>query len=326
MTQPKISRRECSFAFLSLLTFLIVSACGHSQQETDPKTTPATAKRTVQHPFGETQIPITPERIVLLIPGGVLDNLLALGVKPIGMGVFKNRDYQIPPYLADQAIGIESVGNFVQPNLETILQLQPDLIIISNFQKRLYPKLSQIAPTVAVSLAAQTWKNNFLSLAKFVNRVNVAEKLIVQYEERINELKTAMNREKKNPKVSVLRVRFDGIFLYVKSSLIGQILEEANIERPASQDVFLEDSPRIAISLEELEKADGDVMFVYGLEFKGTEEAFAKLQSHPLWQKLNVVQNDRVYVVPDTYWSFPGIQGIDLLLDDLFKYVIQKPS
>ena len=66
-------------------------------------------------------------------------------------------------------------------------------------------------------------------------------------------------------------------------------------------------------------------MFVYGLEFTGTEVAFEQLQANPLWQELNAVENERVYVVPDSYWSFPGIQGLDLLLDDFFKYLVDKP-
>ncbi len=67
-------------------------------------------------------------------------------------------------------------------------------------------------------------------------------------------------------------------------------------------------------------------MFVYGLEFRGTEAAFDQLQANPLWQELSAVQNDQVYVVPDSYWSFPGIQGLDLLLDDLFQYLINEPT
>lgn len=323
------SQRRLVWLFLlGVFAFAAVSACGVS-----PPANVETAEvessgpqRTVQHALGETQIPVTPERIVLLVPGPALDNLLALEVEPVGMSIFTNREYEVPPYLAEQVNDIEPVGDFVQPNLERILQLQPDLIIIADFQEKIYPRLSQIAPTVAIKMEAQTWKADFLAIADLVNRTEAAQQLLDQYEQRIDAFKTAMDNQSRDPEVSVVRIRADGIFLYVKSSLIGQVLESADVRRPPAQDVALEESPRLSISLEELEKADGDVIFVYGLEFRGTKEAFVQLQGNPLWQKLDAVQNDRVYVVPDSYWSFPGIQGLDLLLDDLFKYLVSEPA
>lgn len=328
LPQIKHLRRSISLILLGVMALVVVAACGGAPQTTSGEAADvevANATRTIQHALGEAQIPIAPERVILLVPGAPLDNLLALGVQPIGIGIFTNRDYEVPPYLTEQIAEIESVGNFVQPNLEKIVQLQPDLIIVADFQKSIYPRLSSIAPTVALKMDAQTWQENFLTMADLVNRTEAAQQLLSQYEQRADEFKAAMDNQPRDPEVSVVRVRVDGIFLYVKSSLIGQVLAELDIKRPPAQDVFLEDSPRLSLSLEELEKADGDVMFVYGLEFRGTKERFAQLQTNPLWQELDAVKNDQMYVVPDAYWSFPGIQGLNLLLDDLFKYLVNEP-
>lgn len=328
LTGTRSRRRLMALLLLNLFSFVVVAACSGSPSPSNEDTTnlaPASSQRTIQHALGETQIPIAPERIILLAPGPALDNLLALEVKPIGISIFTNRAYEVPPYLAEQVTDIESVGDFARPNMERIVQLQPDLIIMADFQERIYLRLSQLAPTVAVKMEAQTWKEDFLAIADLVNRIETAQHLLEQYEQRIDEFKAALDNQPQDPEVSVLRIRADGIFPYVKSSLVGQVLEEAGVKRPPAQDVFLEDSPRLSISLEELEKADGDVMFVYGLEFTGTEVAFEQLQANPLWQELNAVENERVYVVPDSYWSFPGIQGLDLLLDDFFKYLVDKP-
>ncbi|MBE9101807.1 ABC transporter substrate-binding protein [Vacuolonema iberomarrocanum] len=318
-------RRLVSLFLLSIATVMVISACSGAAPPTSVEAdnpTSASPTRTVQHALGETQIPIAPERIVLLAPGPALDNLLALEVEPIGIGVFTNRSYDVPPYLAEQVANIASVGDLTRPNAERILELEPDLIIIADFQERMYSRLSQVAPTVAMKMEAQTWKDDFLAIADLVNRTEAAQQLLDQYEQRISEFKIALASQPQEPEVSVVRVRADGIFAYVKSSLVGQILEEAGVKRPPAQDVFLDDGPRFQISLEELEKADGDVMFVYGLEFRDTEAMFSQLQANPLWQQLDAVESDRVHVVPDSYWSFPGIQGLDLLLDDLFSYLI----
>lgn len=325
LTGTRSWRRLVSLFLLGIAAVMIISACsglGPTASVDTDNPTSASLTRTVQHALGEAQIPIAPERIVLLAPGPALDNFLALEVDPIGIGVFTNRSYDVPPYLAEQVADIASVGDLTRPNAERILGLQPDLIIIADFQRRMYSRLAQIAPTVVMNMEAQTWKDDFLAIADLVNRTEAAQQLLTQYQQRVSEFKTALASQPQAPEVSVVRVRADGIFAYVKSSLVGHVLEEAGVKRPPAQDVFLDDGPRFQISLEELEKADGDVMFVYGLEFRDTEAMFAQLQANPLWQQLDAVQSDRVHVVPDSYWSFPGIQGLDLLLDDLFSYLI----
>ena len=311
---------------VSIAIVVVISACGNRVQIHSSLENASFPMRTVQHALGETVIPEDPQRIITLVPGAVLDSLLALEAKPVGMVVFNNRTYEVPPYLADQVIDIQSVGNVGQPNLESIVRLQPDLIIISDFQRRLYSKLSEIAPTVAIGSRVDTWRESFLSLADLVNKSDTAQQLLAQYKQRADIFKAAIAEQADSPEVSVVRVRADGVFLYVKSSPVGQILDELGIQRPAAQDVFLQRSPRISISLEELAKADGDVMFVYGLEFRDTQPAYEQLQASPLWQQLKAVQTNRVYVVPDSYWSFPGIQGLDLLIDDLLTHLVQESN
>ena len=311
-----------SLFLLGIATVVILSACGSELQPHPSLENAPFPTRTAQHALGEAVIPEKPQRIVSLVPGAVLDSLLALDAKPVGMVVFNNRTYEVPPYLAEQVTGIQSVGAITQPNLESIVQLQPDLIIISDFQKRLYSKLSKIAPTVAISARVEPWRDSFLTLANLVNKSETAQQLLAQYERRANIFKAAMAEQPDQPEVSVVRVRADDIFLYIKSSPVGQIFEELGIQRPPAQDVSLQRSPRISISLEELEKADGDVIFVYGLEFRDTQAAYEQLKASPLWQRLKAVQTNRVHVVPDSYWSFPGIQGLNLLIDDLLTYLV----
>jgi len=280
------------------------------------------ATHPIDHALGHTEVPLQPQRVVVMNPAVELDNLLALGITPVGVASFTgDRPFAISPYLAQQAEGIETVGNLVQPNLEKILQLKPDLIVIDESQQRLYPQLSKIAPTVALQAQPSRWQSRFLTLAEAVNRPEAAEQLLHDYERQVQAFKQALGDRLNQLEVSYIRVRTDGIFLYVKSSLVGQIMEELGIRRPPAQDVFLADSPRIPLSLERLEQADGDVLIVFGLEFGDTEATFAQLQRHPLWQQLEAVKANQVHGVTAAYWSFPGIQGVRLLIHDLADYL-----
>ena len=70
---------------------------------------------------------------------------------------------------------------------------------------------------------------------------------------------------------------------------------------------------------------DGDVLFFVSFGRKEDKETLTKLRNNPLWQQLKVVQNKQVYFV-DGYWHDAGsILAINAILDDLFKYLVNKP-
>ena len=310
------------------LTCLLTFSCGGrvaqpSLEDGNADTDSSQAIRLIEHALGKTEVPLRPERVIVMNPAVDLDNLLALEIKPVGLAAFtRDRPFPVPPYLADQAEGIETVGDLTQPNLEKTLQLDPDLIVIDESQRRLYRQLSRIAPTVGLSARVNRWQERFLALAEAVNQTEKAKQSLEEYDQQVEAFKQKMGDRLSKIDVSYIRVRTDGIFLYVKSSLVGSVMDELGIKRPPAQDVVLKRSPRIPISLEELEKADGDIMFVFGIEFGDTDETFAQLQTNPLWRQLNAVKANQVYVVTEGYWSFPGIQGARLLIDDLARYLV----
>lgn len=312
-------------SLILILFLLIASWLTACEREKQAEIDPGVPTRVIEHALGETEVPADPQRVVLLSPAFDLDNLLSLGVKPVGTTLFTNRDYQIPPYLEDQAAGIESVGTLVQPDLEKILQLDPDLIIASAYHRRIYRRLSQIAPTVASELRAESVREKLMETANFVNRTEKAEELLDNYQQKLTEFKEAMGDRLEEIEVSLVRVRQDGIFLYVKCSASGIILEDAGLQRPHSQDDCPRGQTRVKISLEKIDQADADVIFVWG-QLEGDQKAREQLEGSPLWDQLEAVRNNRVYIVPEAYWFFPGAQGTDLLIDDLFKYLVEDPN
>ncbi|MEL7084769.1 MAG: iron-siderophore ABC transporter substrate-binding protein [Cyanobacteria bacterium J06597_1] len=332
MTKFFKQQRSLSTALLALATILLLAGCGSSDiqviddGETAPTATTSSSTRVIQHAFGRSDVPLQPQRVILLNPVVDLDNLLALGIVPVGVAGFTaDRGYSVPPYLSDRTAEIQLTGNIVQPNLEQIVNLNPDLIISTDAQGELYPQLSQIAPTVALpTRRSDTLRSRLLALADVVNRREQAEQAIADYEAKLVDFRNTVGERLNTTEVSFIRVRSDGIFLYIKSSIIGRIFEEAGVQRPASQDVSRL-LPRIPISLETLERADGDIIFIWG-DFTSDAAARERLQANPLWQQLNAVRSDQAHVVTETYWFFPGIQGASLLLDDLQEYLLDLPS
>ncbi|NJR52594.1 MAG: ABC transporter substrate-binding protein [Leptolyngbyaceae cyanobacterium CSU_1_3] len=184
--------------------------------------------------------------------------------------------------------------------------------------------MAQIAPTVVDDFAAAAWKENFLSLARIFDRTEQAQQQLEAYKQRIAELRQALG-DRTNLKVSLVRLFDHEVRLYSSSSLSGSVLQDVGLKQPLAQASIPKGLPTISISLEELEQADGDIMFLFG-ETRGSEEILTQLQAQPLWQLLNVVKQGQVYLVSESHWFTPGIQGVNRLVDDLFQYLVNNPE
>jgi iron complex transport system substrate-binding protein len=284
--------------------------------------------RQVEHSQGIACIPNDWQTLVAL-DSVTAENSIALDIKPLGT-TFSG----ISKHLEDRLTDVKNIGTTGEPNIEKILALKPDLIIGIDSQENIYPQLSEIAPTILISFKhSGQWKAVFQEFSTLIGKKEVAEQVMAKYDQRIAKFKEKIGD--RPPVVSVVRIYPDSINLYLRDSFVGTILADAGLPRPESQNLSAEEAKKIAgneiqmsISKELLSKADGDVIFIWTGENdpKINEELQTKiiaLQKEPLWQNLKAVKNERVYQVP-SYWIGSGAIAANLVLDDLFKYLINE--
>src|SRR5699024_11783607 len=99
-------------------------------------------------------------------------------------------DYtKFPSYLEDTLEGAKILGYSMQDtmDIEGILELNPDLIIISSVQEKMYDQLQQIAPTVMVELAQINWKEDLHTFAKMMNKEDVVDRWLAEYDAKAKE-------------------------------------------------------------------------------------------------------------------------------------------
>ncbi|QIQ05034.1 ABC transporter substrate-binding protein [Streptomyces liangshanensis] len=280
---------------------------------TDAK--PGQFPRTITHAMGKTVIEARPQRVVVL-DVGELDNVVSLGIKPVGWAATLPGD-KLPPYLAKQAGDPKSVGTISSLNLEAIAALKPDLILGSQLRAAdKYNELSKIAPTVFSIRPGFTWKENYLLNAKAVDKLAEAQAKLADYRKRVAALDTALGSDR--PTISMVRFRPGQLRLYAESSFIGQILKDVGLPRPKNQQI---QDLAVEISPEKIDEADADWIFwaTYGDPSK-TDEAAAT--SSPLWKNLTAVKNGHVKAVNDETWYLGlGVTAADLVLNDLHTYL-----
>ncbi|GIQ67842.1 iron-siderophore ABC transporter substrate-binding protein [Xylanibacillus composti] len=295
------------------------SANGHTEDEHEAGDSEAAVGRTVAHAMGEAIVPEQAERVVVL-DNGALDNVLALGVKPVGAPtVFL--DDPFPAYLVDQTEGIRNIGSIDEPNLEVIAELRPDVILGSkDTHEAIYDKLDQIAPTVFVETLGYTWKENLYLQAEAIGKMQEAADVLQAYGERLLEFRERMGDRLTETEVSILRPRSDHIRIYLKQSFSGTIVEDAGLPRPPAQDKA---EFAAQVSEEQVEDLAGDVIFWFSRDTDNILKT--KLMNNPIWQQLEAVQAGKVIEVDTETWlSGLGVQAANRIVDDLFAHLVEE--
>lgn len=313
-------KRLLSF-ILVIVTFLALTGCGTSTASSstaDSAKTPET--RVVKHIMGETTVPTSPKRIVVLTNEGT-EAVLALGIKPVGAVKSWNGNpwYE---HIKNDMEGVQVVGDESQPNLEAIAALKPDLILGNKMrQEKVYTQLSAIAPTVFTETLRGEWKNNFSVYAEALNKSTEGQKVIGDFDKRIADFKQQAG-DKLSTQVSIVRFMPGKTRIYYSQTFSGIILNELGFARPQSQtkDAFADD-----VTKERIPEMDGDILFYFTWETGNGDASKAEQEwiNDPLWKNLSVVKNNKAYKVNDDIWNTAGgVIAANLLLDDLGKFFL----
>ncbi|REE68028.1 iron complex transport system substrate-binding protein [Paenibacillus taihuensis] len=330
-------RRAVLWTILTLVFAVVIAGCGNSSNNTGSTNNtsantesantnseaaePAsdTATRTVKHAMGETEITGTPKKIVVLTNEGT-EALLALGIKPVGAVKSWTGDPWYP-HIKDEMEGVTVVGEESQPNLELIAGLQPDLIIGNKMrQEKVYEQLKAIAPTVMAEDLRGLWKVNFKLYAEAVGKTEEGNKLIADFDARIDDFK-AKAGDKLNQTVSVVRFMAGKTRVYHTNTFSGIIFDQIGLARTEmtknAKDTFVDE-----ITKERLPEADADRIFYFTYETGDGKASDTEKEwtNDPLWKNLKAVKNGQAYKVDDAIWNTAGgIKAANLMLTELFK-------
>ncbi len=330
MTYRLFSKSACTIAMMLVLCILL-AACGskapassNSTGATDnaaPSSTASTdssATRVIDTAKGKITIPAHPERIVSTYYHGTL---IALGLTPIGA----NKEWWMgSPFLKQQEQGIEDVG--APTSMEKVISLNPDLIIINDFDAKAYDEFTQIAPTLYVPYTA--YKNPKEEIELFGNllgREQQAQEWLKQYDEAASAARTKIKDVVKPGETAVLiNVREkDVAILGDNYGRGGYALYDGLQLQPldhVKKEVIDSGKQILPIQLESLpDYANADHIFICFND--GTTEAQKNaILNSAIWKNLPAVKSGQVYDLPyDTfsYYDPTSIIGQMGLLADM---------
>jgi iron complex transport system substrate-binding protein len=286
---------------------------------------------TVEHAYGEIEIPRNPQRIVVSYESA--EALISLGFDPIAYPSF----IDMPPTLRAQSPDTEWLQiTDVSPNLERLAALEPDLIIEAEpwaggiGERSNYETVSRIAPTLVLKEFPTYWMSALRQFGELFDRSDQAEQVIADYTERVSEL-----RERARNVISddtVATVLFFGLepYLYVPASTdengraipaapVSWLYQELDLE--ASSDVveaFAEDPTTgyVLVSPEFMPDLEAEHLVVLPGGYSGESEidvGYDSFVDSAIWRAIPAVANGNVHELKNVIVPFGFFTKLDIM-------------
>lgn len=272
------------------------------------------------------QVPYLPQRIIS-VNSDVSEVICALGESDKIIGVSNTTEF--PLILKNKA----KVGEAFTPSTEKIVALKPDLVLgYSSFLKpEIITQIEQAGIPVVVldCYKLKTLKQDILTLGKILGKEQQAEEynsMLEKYEkmiaERINKLPPAekpLTYVESYSDYSTVATGIGGADLLKAAGGINAAKALQNDYPKVSAEWVVTQNPQVII------KAVGSrVLSGYGQSSADLEKEYARIMSRTGWEKIDAVQQKRVYLISNDIWVGPrGVVGIAYLAKwlhpDLFQ-------
>lgn len=217
---------------------------------------------------------------------------------------------------------IADIGSMTSPNLEKLLEIEPDLIIMVSGRYESYgDKLEKIAPVITVDSNENNWQGALREYGKIFGKEQKAEDEITRIEALIADSKEQLKKfnDKTFGVIMLGDKQFWGFttqFVFNKESGLGLNPPEKYVDMSTKGE---------QISLEGLAAMNPDYMFVadIGGSSKNLQGYLKKLESDSAWNSLQAIKSSQLHAL-DSSIAAGGPLGIELGVKTIIKNMIAK--
>jgi iron complex transport system substrate-binding protein len=276
--------------------------------------------RTVTDVTGSVDVPAQPRKIAVLLDY-YADHLLELGIKPYA-STTSLVDNQFLPYLGTKMDGVIPLGQSESPNLEALLEAEPDLIIAyAPSHQEIAGSLRKIAPTVLLDgKLMDDWRTLFLELGNIVGEEQLAQQKLAAYLSKAEAAKKELAQRAGDDVFAVIRVMPKELRVYGTDDIrIGRIIHQ---ELGLHGLQLADNKAMMPISLEELPRLNPDHIFLMENVEDVAKDKLEELKSSAIWRNVSAVKQNQVYIVEQQLWN-RGIApiGSSQIIDQVLELV-----
>jgi len=224
-------------------------------------------------------------KVVILDPA-IVEIFYLLGAEDEIAGIAKTSQSEIYP--AEKTDKLPSVGTYIKPNLEQIIEMQPDIVITSFHSKGVVADLERFGiknEYVKADSIDDIYKN-IRKVAEITGKQEKAEEIIAEFQKEIS----VIDSEKFKGKKMVFFYAGNPAMAFNSSTLPGDIFRIFGLENIADK---LEGSTPI-VNVEFILEEDPDFIVILST----TVENF--LAENPVLKNVKAVKNGKIYNIPQS--------------------------
>ncbi|ADZ91976.1 ABC transporter substrate-binding protein [Marinomonas mediterranea] len=299
---------------------ITLQGCEDKSAATASSTTDQFSKPiTVTHELGTAVIDHRPQRVAALDMNEV-DFLDQLEIPIAGMV----KDY-VPHYLKQYKndTSIKDLGAIVQPNIERVHTLKPDLILMTPLHAANYQELADIAPTLhfddSIKNHITKVEEHLTTLGQIFGKEELAEKKVEQLQSKVKQVQQLASSR---PEKALVVLHNNGAFRNLgPNSRYGFVFEELGVKTASKvAEASLHGQP---ISSEFIQQADPDILYI--VDRTAVMERRSTINyddvSNPLLRQTKAWKTNHVVFVDADAWYIAASSptAINIMLDDITK-------
>lgn len=253
------------------------------------------------------------EEIVVATSVAVTEILDELGVKVSGV---PTSSYDLPESTKDAV----KVGNPMNPDLEIIKSLNPDVVVSVDTLGEDYKKLftDNNIPSEFIDLTTlEGLKTSISTLGERFNKKEKANEILNELKVKEDEFVNLSKEEKKD--VLLVFAAPGSMMIATSSSYIGNLVDKVG----ANNIVKDGKKPFVSYSNEEIVKLNPDMILVmtHGMPEQAKKMAEEKFASDPAWSRIEAVKEGKVYCLENGYFGMSANLKVTESLDKLGEII-----
>jgi ferric hydroxamate transport system substrate-binding protein len=298
---------------------LLLSGCGSSEEpgaapSTSPSGSTAAGPVTVTD-FRNKEIKLPgPATKVVGLEWGVVENLVTLGVMPVGVADVKGYSTWVTAAKLDPSV--KDVGTRGEVSVDSVVALEPDLVIAVRETPQVIAQLEKYVPVLVVrgadaSNAIPQMRKNLEIVGAAVGKSDDATRVLADFDKALADGKQKIAAAGKAGQPFTMADGYKqgstvSIRMYAAGSLLGAVGTELGLKNGWTGDPGDKDYGLAQTDVEGLTKL-GDVHFLYIASDKDGGDVFGgDLAKNAIWKNLPFVKSGKVYRLPDGIWMFGG--------------------
>ena len=300
---------------------LALTACGTTEAPAS-SSAPTAAAITITDASGTKVTLDGPAKKVVGTEWNVVENLVSLGVDPVGVSDVKG--YQAWDSTVPLTNDPTDIGTRGEPSVDTIATLAPDLIVATtDLTEAAVAQLRKIAPVIQVRSAdASDQINQMLTnldmIAQATGTETRAAEVTAAFTAKLAEGKAAiaaagLTGDKVAFADGYLDANQVAIRPYAKGSLIGDVTEQLGLVNAWT----IKGDAAYGLATTDVEGLTklGDVHFLYFSNSVDGDPFVDSLAKNAIWKSLPFVKSDQVDRIPDGIWVFGGPESMNAYVD-----------